>query len=363
MKKLGAYINGDTYNGGTILEQNTFVWYEIGVFTSKIGLVMEDVYEVLIWSLKGGYPNGRKPDAKFKTTNKHMIENFVIPIKEVPNKYCIEWENQQWQIKEYKALYDYFREYEYITTLKLDQLGSNNYCHWDFGGERAFSVLKDATVNRIYKKQNLTFADLYPTVPIPDIITEELKKSLEQNVIKSALNSCYGTGGFTTRPVLSPEEIGKLFDSKNKETKTMEKKMTTTDKFLKDLRGITITSTHTKMDACFNTPYNIYYPEMEITTETAETLFSILLMMKRDFCHKVVFNPKKGTTTIQKYPVEDPITVRCKDAEFDYILGYEMARAKAYFGKDDYNWFNKIMNHRKTHIEYTEKKAKKGKKS
>ena len=38
-----------------------------------------------------------------------------------------------------------------------------------------------------------------------------------------------------------------------------------------------------------------------------------------------------------------------------------MAKSKYMRGEDDYNWLNKIMGHRKVHIEYTEKKpTKKG---
>lgn len=136
----------------------------------------------------------------------------------------------------------------------------------------------------------------------------------------------------------------------------MEKKMTETDRFLKILNGITITSTYSKLDhGVMGDPYYIYYPEMEITEDMADTLLTVLLMAKRDFNHKVIFNPEKGTTTIRNR-FGDPITVRCKDAKFDYILGYNMARSKMCLGSDDYNWFNKIKNHRKTHIEYTEKK-------
>jgi hypothetical protein len=143
-----------------------------------------------------------------------------------------------------------------------------------------------------------------------------------------------------------------------KETKTMEKKMTETDVFLKRLNGITVTSTYAKLDHGLINPYYIYYPEMEITEDIADTLLTVLLMAKRDYIKKVVFNPEKGTTAI--YNNWGSVTVRCKDGEFDYILGYEMARLKMHLGSDDYNWFNKIKNHRKTHIEYTEKKTKKG---
>lgn len=350
MKKLGAYIGG-TYSD---LKHNTFVWYEVDMdFMSRIG---EDVYEVSFWSLKGGYPNGRKPDARYSTRDQRYINDTVIPIKEVPNKYCIEWENRQWQIKECEVHYEYYNDYEFITTLKLDQFGSNNSCHFKWEGESAFSILKNATVNRIYKVNDLV---------MPVTIKEELKKSLEQDVMKSALNSCYGMdrgiytpnggsyvsyGSFTTNP--DPFKVVKIAE---KETETMEKKkMTQTDSFLKDLNGIAITSAYAKLDHGIGDPYYIYYPEMEITEDIADTLLTVLLMARRDFIRKIVFNPEKGTTIIYKN-LGVPVTVRCRDGEFDYILGYEMARSKMYIGSDDYNWFNKIKNHRKTHIEYTEK--------
>lgn len=343
MKKLGAYI-GDSYSG---LEKNTFVWYE--VFRCLDDIYGDDVYDVSFWSIKGGYPNGRKPDVKFKTANKHLIEITIVSMKELANRYCIEWENQQWQIKDCTVLCDYYRGYECISTLKVDQFGSNNYSHWEWGGDQAISVLKNAKVNRFYE-----------LTPFPDAIKEELKKSLEQDVMKSALNSCRGgfttTNDFISNRVLSVNEALEIWENKNKETKTMKKKtMTETDTFLKHINGITITSKYSKLDfGDFGDPYYIYYPEMEITEDIADTLLTILLMAKREYIHKVVFNPEKGTTTISK-STGDPVTVRCRDGEFDYILGYEMARSKMYLGHNDYNWFNKIKNHRKTHIEYTEK--------
>lgn len=349
MKKLGAYV-GDSWND---VEKNTFVWYEVvRSFIPRIG-DGEDVYvcEVFIWSLKSGYPNGRKPDAKFNTTNKHLIEHTIIPMKEVADRYCIEWENQQWQIKGCEVRYDYHDNYEYVSTLKLDQFGSNNYCHWDWEGERALSVLKTATVNRIHEPEGFRTVKV-PVMPVT--IKEELKKSLEQAVMNDALimSSAYRMyGSFTTNP--DPFKVVKIAE---KETKTMEKKkMTVTDLFLKDIDSITITSTYTKLDLGCGKPYYIYYPEMEITEDIADILLTVLLMAKKDFIHKVVFNPEKGTTMLYRDFDKNMITVRCRDGEFDYILGYNMARSKMYIGTDDYNWFNKIKNHRKTHIEYTEK--------
>lgn len=383
MKKLGAYI-GETVHGIDIVRvrKNTFVWYEVvRHLTARIG---EDVYEVSIWSLNSGYPNGRKPDARFKTTNKHLIENTVIPIKEISNKYCIEWENNgPWQIKECMFRYDYGNDYECVTGLKVDQFGSNNSCHFEFLYERAMFILKNATITPIYKVHKLTPVDMYdfPSLTIPETIDDMIKKQLKESLEKSTLNSCYGIGGFTTKTdpftivkMLPHEEAAitycnndviatkALFDNQNKETKTMEKKkMTETDSFLKNLNGITITSTYSKLDHGCGKPYYIYYPEMDITEEMADTLLTILLMSKKEYLHKVVFNPEKGTTTIYGSYDNRSVTVRCRDGEFDYILGYNMARIKLYLCSDDYNWFNKIKNHRKTHIEYTEKKpTKKG---
>lgn len=340
MKKLGAYINNDTYGVGTIIEQNTFVWYEVvSSLTQKIG---EILYEVSIWSLKDGYPDGRKPDAKFKTVTKQLIEHTVIPIKEVADNYCIEWKECTFQIKQCMTRYDYGHDYENIMSLNLDNIGPN-VCHWSWEGELAMSTLKDATVKL---KNKIRVNDLAMPVKIDTMLNDELKKSLE----KSILNSYYGVGGFTTNT--EPFRVVKMAE---KETETMEKKMTVTDSFLKNLEGITITSTYSKLHHGFGDPYYIYYPETEITEEMADTLLAVLLTAKRDFIHKVIFNPEKGTTTISK-ECGDPVTVKCKDAKFDYILGYNMARSKMYLGSDDYNWFNKIKNHRKTHIEYTEKK-------
>lgn len=355
MKKLGAYIGDCVYRGSTteitILKKNTFVWYEI----ARRGDDMHgnDIYDVSIWSLKGGYPNGRKPDAKFKTTNTELIKNTVIPIKDVVDKYNIEWTDRTWRICEYTGCYEYSQDYELPRTLHIECIGSNPI-HWSWEGESAINILTNVTVSRVYRKQKLMFcssADVFPNT-----IKEELKKSLEQDTMKYTLNSFYGMGGFTTNP--DPFKVVKIAE---KETKTMEKKkMTETDTFLKHINGITITSTYSKLDfGNFGDPYYIYYPEMDITEDMADTLLTVLLMAKRDYIHKVVFNPEKGTTTIYSN-YNGPVTVRCKNAEFDYILGYNMARTKMWVGSDDYNWFNKIKNHRKTHIEYTEKKTKKG---
>lgn len=349
MKKLGAYAGEDVYGGSrtctTVLKKNTFVWYE--VVRSLTAKISEDVYEVSIWSLNGGYPDGRKPDAKFKTTSPQLIENTVIPIKDVVDKYCIEWEDRTWRICEYTGCYDYSHDYELSKTLHIEHIGSNS-THWSWEGELAMTTLKNATVSSVYKKQKLIIssADIYPNT-----IKEELKKSLEQDVMKYTLNSCYGIGGFATNP--DPFKVVKIAE---KETKTM----TETDSFLRSINGITITSTYSKLNfGIFGDPYYIYYPEMDITEDIADTLLTVLLMAKREYIHKVVFNPEKGTTTIYSN-YNGPVTVKCKDCEFDYIIGYEMARSKTYVGADDYNWFNKIKNHRKTHIEYTEKKTKKG---
>lgn len=360
MKKLGAYIGDNLYGDTAYVERNTFVWYEVDARSSRISSGI-NVYKVSIWSLKGGYPNGRKPDAMYSTTNPRSIEDVIIPIKEVADKYCIEWENNgPWKIKECMFYYDYGYDYERITTLKVDQFGSNNYSHWEWEGERAFSILRNAKVNPIiYRKAKLTAADMYnfSSLTMPETIDDMIKKQLKESLEKSALNSFYGMGGFATNP--DPFKVVKIAE---KETKTMEKKtMTETDSFLKHINGITITSTYSKLDfGNFGDPYYIYYPEMEITEDIADTLLTVLLMAKREYIHKVVFNPEKGTTTIYSN-YDGPVTVRCKDAEFDYILGYNMARTKMWVGSDDYNWFNKIKNHRKTHIEYTEKKpTKKG---
>jgi hypothetical protein len=364
MRKLGAYIGDTVYGHGdtahAYVEKNTFVWYEIVVCQSPT--MLDNVHEVSIWSVKAGYPkcdawpNGRKPDARYSTTNPQSIDNIIIPIKEVVDNYCIEWENNgPWKIDQCMTRYDYNYDFEHVTVLKVNQFGSNNSCYWEWLDERAMSFLKNATVNRIHKIK-MSDKEIPKTIvqSFDDMIKEEFKKSLE----KSVLNSTYGIGGFTTNP--DPFKVVKMAE---KETKTMEKKiMTETDTFLQHINGITITSTYSKLDfGRFGDPYYIYYPKMDITEDMADTLLAVLLMAKRDYIHKVVFNPEKGTTTIHCNHNE-PVTVRCKDCEFDYILGYNMARSKMYLGSDDYNWFNKIKNHRKTHIEYTEPKAKKASK-
>ena len=350
-KRLGVYIGDTIYGYGDTayvrVGKNTFVWYETIRSLMKNG---SDVYDLSIWSLKYGYPTRKGPDAKLKTTELKSIENTVIPIKDAIKKYCVEWEDRTWRIQECTVRYDYSYGYEHVTDLRVDHIGSNA-CSWEWKGERAMSTLKNATVDL---RNRIRVNDLAMTVTIDDAVKESLKKSLE----KSTPYQEFRVGGFTTNP--DPFKVVKIAE---KETKTMEKKtMTETDTFLKHINGITITSTYSKLDfGDFGDPYYIYYPEMDITEDMADTLLTVLLMAKREYIHKVVFNPEKGTTTISCNYYNGPVTVRCKDAEFDYVLGYNMARLKMYLGSNDYNWFNKIKNHCKTHIEYTEKKpTKKG---
>ena len=194
------------------------------------------------------------------------------------------------------------------------------------------------------------------TVEFGEMIREEFYKALEKEEQKLELEKSLEKSALK----MDPFTIVKMLPHEEKETKTMEKKtMTETDTFLQHINGITITSTYSKLDfGRFGDPYYIYYPETDITEDIADTLLTVLLMAKRDYIHKIVFNPEKGTTAIHCNH-DEPVTVRCRDGEFDYILGYNMARTKLYLGSNDYNWFNKIKNHRKTHIEYTEPKAKK----
>lgn len=326
MKKLGIYISSfaDTAASSPYLTKGSFVYYELFI------------RELRIWCPSKEALIHKKPEEVIFLRSQDDVTNHVMSIYDAWTDYYMLYNDTTYRMKSIEFNVDYLVDCQVIDNLSFESIDGHET--WNISGDDALRIL--------YKSKAVKL----------DVKTSYSPRSKAIEKAKKVLTNYYTGITYCKNDVMATEALIKYM-KKPKE----EKKMTATDKFLKDLRGITITSTHSKMDACFNTPYNIYYPEMEITKETAETLFSVLLMMKRDFCHKVVFNPEKGTTTIQKYPVEDPITVRCKDAEFDYILGYEMARAKTYFGKDDYNWFNKIMNHRKTHIEYTEKKpTKKG---
>lgn len=237
-----------------------------------------------------------------------------------------------------------------------------------------FNAIDDASLINLRRKLTDISVDIAPMLnthwkpltidafnnddTISGTISNEIKKAQQKMMEEILLKEGYH-GGFTTKT--DPFTIVKMLPHEEKETKTMEKKMTETDSFLKRLNGITITSTYSKLDHGCGRPYYIYYPKMEITEDIADTLLTVLLMAKREYIHKIVFNPEKGTTTIYRNYSNSSVTVKCRDSEFDYILGYDMARTKLYLGSDDYNWFNKIKNHRKTHIEYTEKKpTKKG---
>ena len=348
MKRLGAYISprADTWASSPYFTKGCFVYYEyIGAECSRVN----------IWRLDSNF--NQDPDEIIHLKSPDELKKH-IESREEWAKHYISYHDKTYRIRNMTCRYTRNPDIEIIDELSVDAI--DIYETWRHGDSSAYQFLKEAKLgDLIYRRAPKITLNNTDTSFI-DMIKEEMRKSIEQDVMKSALNHHYGTGGFTTGPVLSPEEIAILFDRKNKETitmtKTMEKKtMTETDTFLKHMNGITITSKYSKLDfSTFGDPYYIYYPEMEITEDIADTLLTVLLMAKREYIKKVVFNPEKGTTTISK-SVGDPVTVRCKDGEFNYILGYEMARSKMYLGSNDYNWFNKIKNHRKTHIEYTEK--------
>ena len=359
MKRLGAYISphADTASSSPYFTKGCFVYYEYSPdFTNSE--VFAQMPRIDIWRLDNTKIN-QQPDEVIFLKSPSELKEHIATYETWANHY-ISYHDQTYRIRNIAFRYARLADIEIIDELTVDAV--DHYETLKHEDSSAYRFLKEAKLtDTVYKTSKISLNDLNHLVmpsAIDDMIKEELKKSLEKSVMNDALimSSAYGMGGFTTRPVLSPEEIGKMFDRKNKETETMEKKMTQTDLFLKDLDSITITSTYSKLDHGFGKPYYIYYPEMEeITEDIVDTLLTVLLMAKRDYIHKVVFNPKKGTTTITKRFDDGVVTVRCKDSEFDYILGYEMARTKMYLGSDDYNWFNKIKNHRKTHIEYTEK--------
>ncbi len=359
MKRLGAYISphADTESSSPYFTKGCFVYYEY--FS-----VFNHMSRIDIWRLDANFDEA--PDEVIFLKSPSELKEHIATCETWSN-HCISYHDQAYSIQDVKCRFTRFPDIEVIDELTVKSVDAHET--WRHDNSSAYQFLKEAklTDDFIYKRPKIhAFKDLaMPDTLFSDMIQKELEKSLEikdhmtvGDATKVTLNSYYGMGGFTTNPKWPVEEIREMFDKKNKET-TMEKKMTVTDLFLKNLNGITITSTHAKLDHGCAQPYYIYYPEMEITEDIADTLLTVLIMAKRDYIKKVVFNPEKGTTTISK-GFSDPVTVRCKDAEFDYILGYEMARSKMYLGSDDYNWFNKIKNHRKTHIEYTEKKTKKG---
>lgn len=346
MKRLGAYISplADTADSSPYFTKGCFVYYEYDSYNCS---------HINIWRLDALLH--QQPDEIIFVKSPDEVKDHIEP-REIWANHHISYHDRLYRIRNIACRYTRFPDIEIIDALALDAVDDHKLT-WRHEGPSAIQFLKEAKLTDLiyYRKPKITLNDCVMPSAFDDMIKEEFKKSLE----RSALNSCYGMGGFTTTHsdrVLSVIEALKIWENKNKETETMEKKtMTETDTFLKHMNGITITSTYSKLDfGNFGDPYYIYYPEMEITEDIADTLLTVLLMAKREYIHKVVFNPEKGTTTISK-SIGDPVTVRCRNGEFDYILGYEMARSKMYLGYNDYNWFNKIKNHRKTHIEYTEK--------
>ena len=341
-KRLGVYIGEDRNDGPNVyLRKGDFCYY----INNTTNLAYVPTVTVM--------PLDR-PYFKVECLCKSFggVQEWVIPIEVIQTE-----------------KYDIHYECRYSHDVEIYNI---EYIIWDHTSDQmpVEILMKSPMLNR---KLKLTHTDYIlnwlsrcsvPRTKYNQIRIDIGKIDYKEELKKSALNSIYDKAMFTTtayckNDAITKEEIDKLFDNKNKETKTMEKKtMTETDTFLQHINGITITSTYSKLDfGRFGDPYYIYYPEMDITEDMADTLLTVLLMAKRDYIHKVVFNPEKGTTTIHCNHNE-PVTVRCKDCKFDYILGYNMARSKMYLGSDDYNWFNKIKNHRKTHIEYTEPNAK-----
>lgn len=343
MKRLGAYISphADTWASSPYFTKGCFVYYE---HDSNNYIAPQ----VKIWRLDANV--NQNPDEIILLKSPDELKKHIEP-REAWANHHISYRDRTYRIRNMACKINYFPDIEIIDELSVDAV--DHYETWKYVGPNAIHFLKDAKLTDLihYRKPKITLNDWVTQSAFDDMIKKEIQKSIE----KETLNSIYGMGGFTTNP--DPFKVVKIAE---KETKTMEKKMTETDAFLKDLDEITIASTYSKLDCGCGKPYYIYYPEMEITEDIADTLLTILLMAKRDFIHKVVFNPEKGTTTLYRNYGKNMITVRCRDGKFDYILGYEMARSKMYIGADDYNWFNKIKNHRKTHIEYTEKKNKKG---
>lgn len=324
MKKLGIYIspNADTAASSPYLTKGSFVYYELTGLSLRIWCPSK---EALIH---------KKPEEIIFLRSQDDITRHVVSIYDAWTYYYMLYNDTIYRMKSIQFNVGYMADCQVIDDLNFDSIDGHET--WNFSGDNALRIL--------YKSK---------AVKLVATIAEDIKKQQEK-LFKDLCNSYHG--GFTTNP--DPFKVVKIAE---KETKTMEKKkMTETDSFLKNLNGITITSTYSKLDHGCGRPYYIYYPEMKITDDIADTLITVLLMAKREYIHKVVFNPEKGTTTVNSN-YSGPVTVKCRDGEFDYILGYNMARTKMYLGSDDYNWFNKIKNHRKTRIEYTEKKpTKKG---
>ena len=120
--------------------------------------------------------------------------------------------------------------------------------------------------------------------------------------------------------------------------------------FLKNIEYLEVSAKRSILEATTRRKsYAIYYPEMEITDSIADELIFILIdMYNNGPTHKVIFNPEKGTTTVELSGY--PATVKCHgDDKFSFSKGYLAACVKASrHGK--MNWLSEIKNHRKVHI-------------
>lgn len=318
MKKLGAYISphADTASSSPYFTKGCFVYYEY------VSDAYRDILpQVKIWRLDANF--NQQPDEVILLKSPSELKEHIATCDTWTNRH-ISYRDRTYHIRNMKCRFTTFPDIEVIDELSVDAV--DHYESWRLSGHGALQFLKDAKLALVYKRQELTLDDFAMPNTACAMIKEAIKKGIEQ------------------------------------ETKTMEKNITLTDKFMKCIDGISITSTHASIQ---NGPCkcDIYYPEIKITPKIAEELMVILLDMEKNWTNKVIFNPEKGTTSIAWRKCT--ITVKCKDAEFSFLIGYMMARCKTLHGCDDYNWFNKIMNHRKTHIEYAtpERPKRGGKKS
>lgn len=198
-----------------------------------------------------------------------------------------------------------------------------------------YSAMSDVDLyrSRIFSARN----SFYGVMPVTLRSKEDLKASIHEDA-KRVLNEYFGK---TFDYAISAENALEMIEKK--EENYMRN-------FLKNIEYLEVSAKRSILEATNRRKsYAIYYPEMEITDSIADELIFILMDMHSRFtCHKVIFNPEKGTTTC--YTDGRHATVKCHgDDEFSFSKGYLAALVKACkHGK--MNWLSEIKNHRKVHI-------------
>ena len=353
-RRLGIYVGKDSLDFGDMCCGN-YTRVQPGSFVYYVDCTLTTSYEprVCIWPIYNDDTNVAHIERFCKSY--HGANEFVLPFEDIFKDHI-----------KFECASPFFEtNFDWIPldfTGKIDY-GSLHYrIHWlKYSSRRNGAVIvhDSQKIFDMLKYSRLSDTDLaYVIARYRDNVPVKINEDNFDKIVKPymGVSDMYPYSLFKK----SPEKVETstvIFDS------TEEKKMTETDKFMKVIDGITITSTRATLKAGRTYDCDIYYPKMHITPEIAEALIIVLLDMHNSYVQKVVFNPKEGYTYFTKSPASNMVSVKCHGDDFDFIKGYHIAKMKYYRGSDDYNWLNKITGHRKTHIEYTEPekpKAKRG---